>query len=568
MTVSERSTNSAVSISAVAVPPQVAMRVSGLNVTARTTGRAVLDDISVAVSPGLVTGIVGESGSGKTTLLRSLLGAVAPGLDASGRVELVDGESATELLGASSRRLRSIRSHRIAYLSQDPGRSLTPTMRIAAAIGERLPSGLGRETRQAAVRELLSSVGLPSDDDFLRRYPFALSGGQAQRVALARALATSPDVLLLDEPTTGLDVVTQADLLDELKRQHEATPRTTVIVSHDLAVIAQLADHVVVLRHGEVVESGPCVETLRRPSHLYTRQLVELCPDPLGPQLDRRIGDAASADPSDPELRVRGLVATHRRPRRAPVVAADGLDLDLHAGRCVALVGTSGSGKSTIARAIVGAHRPDSGEITVDGTALSPDLDGRSSADRWRVQMVPQDPTSSLDPRRRVGRAVGDVVRRVGSVSAGDDVDAAVARLFIQVDLDPSLMERRPGALSGGERQRVAIARALAASPSVLLCDEVTSALDVSVQADVVRLLRTLVDEQQLAMLFITHDLGLVHDIADEVAVLHEGSVCEIGPVDAVARSPEHPVTQRLLAASPSLAKELEHAEQAASITP
>ncbi|MEM9513890.1 MAG: ABC transporter ATP-binding protein [Actinomycetota bacterium] len=553
------------------VAAPAALRVRTLRVTAARSGRCILDDLDLTVAPGSITGVVGESGSGKTTLLRSFLGAIADGLTSTGQVELVDGETAVSLLDASPRQLRTVRSQRIAYLAQDPARGLTPTMRIGAAIAERLPGARDRGATRAAVGELLASVGLPDDDEFVRRYPFALSGGQAQRVALARALAATPDVLLLDEPTTGLDVVTQAELLDELHRQHQRTPRTTVIVSHDLAVIARLADDVVVLRNGSIVEAGDCRATLRAPQHAYTRELVDACPDPLRVEASRVPGRAGAgsgdgAGNRAATLCVRGLVATHRRSRHAPVVAAHDLDLDLHAGTCVALVGASGSGKSTIARTIVGAHVPDAGAVELDGRPLPARLDDRAVVDRWRVQWIPQDPTSSLNPRRAVGRAVADVVRRCRTTTDGatanatvidNDIDAAVNRLFREVGLDPSLAARRPGALSGGERQRVAIARALAASPAVLICDEVTSALDVSVQAGVVRLLRSLVDDHDLAMLFITHDLGLVHDIADEVAVLDDGQVCEMGPVDAVVSSPRHAATRTLLAASPSLSAEL-----------
>ncbi|MEM9607224.1 MAG: ABC transporter ATP-binding protein [Actinomycetota bacterium] len=536
-----------------------AIEVHELSVTVAGTGQRILDAVDLSLAPGTVTGIVGESGSGKTTLMRCLLGTTAPGLVATGRVDLLDGDRSVELLAASRSSLRTVRSQRIAYLAQDPGRSLTPTMRIGRAIAERLPSTMRRDERDAAVRELLVSVGLPGDDDLMERYPFALSGGQAQRVALARALAASPEVLLLDEPTTGLDVVTQAEVLDELRRQHRRTPRTTVIVSHDLAVVARLADEIVVLRHGEIVERGPCRETLRGPSHPYTLQLVEACPDPIADGDRSDIGvpaDDAEQD-ADAALAVSDLVATHRRPRRPPVIAADGISLELHAGRCLALVGSSGSGKSTIARAIVGAHRPDSGVVTLSGQTVAPALNDRPATDRWKVQLVPQDPTSSLNPRRKVGRAVADVVRRCREGTDAAAARVVVADLFDQVGLDPALAERRPGALSGGERQRVAIARALAASPSVLVCDEVTSALDVSVQAGVIGLLRSLVTDHGVAMLFITHDLGIVRDVADELAVLHRGDVIETGPTDTVLSAPTHSTTQQLLAASPSLSAEL-----------
>ncbi|MEM9464064.1 MAG: ABC transporter ATP-binding protein [Actinomycetota bacterium] len=529
-----------------------------LTVSVEATGQRILDRADLTVEPGTVLGVVGESGSGKSTLVRCLLGAVAPGLVAGGSVSLASEDSSVSMLTASRRELRSIRGQRIAYLTQDPARSLTPTMRIGQAIAERLPAGA--RGSDDAVASLLRSVGLPDDAEFRGRYPFAVSGGQAQRVALARALASGPDVLLLDEPTTGLDVVTQAELLDELARQHRRTPRTTVLVSHDLAVVARMADHVVVLRDGRIVEHGPCHETLRAPQHPYTAELVAASPDPLAVPAAAGLGPVHSNGAGGGEttgLTVAGLTARHQRRRQAPVIAAESLDLAIAGGECVALVGVSGSGKSTIARAIVGAHVPDAGQVRVDGRTLPDALDRRTPQDRWRVQLIPQDPASSLDPRRTVGRAVGDVVRRCGTATGGAEVAAVVAALLSDVGLAPALADRRPGELSGGERQRVAIARALAASPSVLLCDEVTSALDVSVQVGVLRLLRSLVDDRGVAMLFITHDLGLLRDVADRVAVLHDGRVCESGAVEEVLASPTHAVTSELRAASLSLSAEL-----------
>lgn len=546
------------------------IRVRDLTVAVAATGERLLDDVTLDVRAGSVTGIVGESGSGKTTLVRSLLGAVAPGLETTGEVELGGPDGAIPVLHVSARTLRSVRSRDVSYLSQDPARSLTPTMRIGPAVAERL--AVGFERSPGVVEELFRSVGLPDDDEFLRRFPSSVSGGQAQRVALARALASQPRFLFLDEPTTGLDVVTQAELLDELMQQHQTAPRTMVIVSHDLAVVARLADDIVVLRHGQIVERGPCRETLRNPQHPYTAELVAACPDPAtshlrgtggarGSAVTDRPAAAASAPPARQRLLdVSGLVATHRRRRQPPVVAADGLDLQVDAGCCVALVGASGAGKSTIARAIVGSHVPDAGTVTIDGRTLPDRLDDRAIEDRWKVQLVPQDPASSLDPRRRVGLAIGDVVRRCRGERQGDAIVRAVAQLLQDVGLDPALAGRRPGALSGGERQRVAIARALAASPAVLVCDEVTSALDVSVQSGVIRLLRSLVEQRDMAMVFITHDLGLVRDVADRVAVLHAGRVCESGTAGEVLDHPDHEVTQRLLASSLSLSAELESA--------
>lgn len=507
--------------------------------------RPILDGVSIDVPAGCVVGVIGESGSGKTTLARCLLGAVAPNLTATGTV-CVDG---VDMLVASPQDVRRVRRSVIAYLGQEPGASLTPTMRVGAAVAERLSVGPDHERVAAA----FESVQLPSDHRFLRRFPHELSGGQLQRVALARALASDPAVLVLDEPTTGLDVVTQAAVLEQIRLQHLG--RTMVVISHDLAVVARLADEVVVMRHGRVVEAGRRDDVMAAPRAEYTRTLIAASPD--------HRHDHATPDTHDPDtivLSIRDLTASHRSRSGTSVIAADGIELDVHAGECVALVGASGAGKSTIARAIVGAHRRDRGTMLHHGDPLEAGVSSRRQTQRWAIQLVPQDPRRSLNPRRSVASAIADVVRRRNGWSRRADatrITTAVDDLLRSVGLDPSLGDRRPGSLSGGECQRVVIARALAARPDVLICDEVTSALDVSVQAGVLDLIRSLIVDQRIGVLFITHDLGVVARIADRVHVLDNGQVCERGSARSVLDEPQHEITRALVQASPSLSNEL-----------
>lgn len=515
------------------------------HLTVRTATQKILDDVSIVVPAGAVVGVIGESGSGKTTLARSLLGALARNLTASGTVR-VDG---VDMLAANPQAVRRVRRSRVAYVGQEPGAALTPTMRIGVAVAERLA---GEADHDRVAREF-EAVELPSDRGFLRRYPHELSGGQLQRVVLARALASEPAILVLDEPTTGLDVITQSAVLEQIRRRHAG--RTMVVISHDLAVIARLADEVVVMRHGRVVEAGPCISVLAGPNAEYTRSLVAACLDPRHDHATPHLHD-----PDTVVLSVQSLAAGHRSRTGCSVVAAADVEFDVHAGECVALVGASGAGKSTIARALVGAHRRDRGVLMHRGDPLEVDVSSRDQSQRWGIQLVPQDPRRSLNPRRAVGITIADVVRRRHGWSRRTDstqIQATVADLLRSVGLDPALGGRRPGSLSGGECQRVVIARALAARPDVLICDEVTSALDVSVQAGVLDLIRSLIVEHRIGVLFITHDLGVVARIADRVYVLDSGRVCEHGDVRTVLDCPSHDVTRALVAASPSLSNEL-----------
>lgn len=505
-------------------------------------GRAVLDGVDLAWSTGSVLGLVGESGSGKTTLSLALLGHVRPGLRrAGGRVEV----AGVDVFSASTRARQELRRRRIAYVGQDPGGSLTPTMRVESLVAER---------GSVDVARALAAVQLPSDRDFRRRFPHQLSGGQQQRLALARALAGRPDVLVLDEPTTSLDAVTQDLVLSQVEKLQRERPLCLLVVSHDLAVVARMADQVAVLQAGRIVDRGPTAPLLGMPSHAYTARLVAACPDhrrrpPVEarpPWMGAHAGDGAAV------LAVENLTAGyHYRGGPGPPALVD-VSFSLGAGDSLAVIGASGSGKTTLARCLVGLHRPDRGSVLLAGQALDADARRRSVRQRRAVQLVAQDPQASLNPRRSVGAALARPLRRLGGLDRAAAA-AEVSSLLQRVRLDAGLADRRPSELSGGERQRVAIARALAARPEVLVCDEVTSALDVSVQAELLELLAELRRDLGLALVFITHDLGVASRVADRAIVLSLGRVQEEGSVSQILDRPTSPTTQALVAAAPSL---------------
>jgi peptide/nickel transport system ATP-binding protein len=587
-------------------PPVI--RVENLSLGLRT-GEPVVEDVSFAVGRGEILGLVGESGSGKTTTALSLLGYTRTGVVVRGGTIEVGGES---IMGRDARSLRSVRGKVVSYVPQDPGGALNPSLRVGDAIMDVLRAHRAERASSESVQAALERVELGADPQFGHRYPHQLSGGQQQRVTIAMASVCEPPVAVLDEPTTGLDVLTQDRILTELARLRDEDGMAMVYVSHDLAVVAKMADRIVVMYAGRVVENGPAAEVIERPRHPYTRALVAAIPDfrrpralqgipgvsvgvgewPAGcafaprcqhqqerchsavPALTRATpqhtvrcvrwdeialperaaeGGRTTTAASDeaPLLEVSGLEVRYRSGRSARPAVSD-VSFAIVSGRCVALVGESGSGKTTVGRCIAGLHVPTAGRIAFDGVELAGSSRSRSLDQRRRIQIVFQNPFESLNPRHRVAASIERPLRVLRRLSRGD-AQREVGDLLERVRLPKRLGERFPIELSGGERQRVAIARALAAKPDLLVCDEVTSALDVSVQAAVLELLAELQRDLRLSMLFITHNLGVVACIADSVLVMDRGSLCESGPVSQVLSAPSDEYTQRLLSAAPCL---------------
>jgi peptide/nickel transport system ATP-binding protein len=574
-----------------------AVEVDRLRVTL-DDGSPIVDDASFALEPGEVLGVVGESGSGKSTLALALLGFARRGARIAGGSVRIDG---TDILTFSPRRLREVRQSWVAYVPQDPATALNPGLRIGTQLTEVL-TGTDAENR-ARITEVLDEVGLPSDDAFLRRHPRELSGGQQQRVALAMAISARPRLIVLDEPTTGLDVSTQARVLALVERLCSEISMAAIYVSHDLAVIYEVADHVAVMYGGQLVEVGACADVVSQPVHPYTRALLDAVPSsrerlrlrPIpgrAPSVRTRFTGCVFADrcgyvleecrQRPPEWQamdggrsvrcVRGVELSmvartqvrepdNRNVERdgpAPVLAVTGMSggygdrqvlfdvsFDVARGECLAVVGESGSGKTTMSRCLVGLQRRWDGQILLEGAPLAAAADDRSDQERRQLQYVFQNPYGSLNPRRTVGDSIATPLRHFFG-QGGAAARRRVAEALERVELPASLGDAYPAELSGGQRQRAAIARALVCEPSVLICDEVTSALDVSVQANVVELLRGLL-AQGLGMVFVTHNLAVVRSIADRLIVLNQGRVVEVGGTERVLAAPSHDYTIGLL---------------------
>ncbi|MER5459906.1 ABC transporter ATP-binding protein [Streptomyces sp. NPDC002668] len=486
---------------------EAAVSVTDLTVAAQD-GRLLLEGGSLEVRPGRVTALTGPSGCGKTTLLRAVAGVLPPGARrTAGGVEVLG----QDVLSLGSAELRALRRHRLAYLGQDPGSGLNPRMKIRRLLGE-----VAVDRSPEAVRALLAEVQLPTDNGFVGRRSKELSGGQQRRVALARALARHPAVLLLDEPTAGLDPALR-DEIAELLRHLAVDHQLAVALScHDADLVARFADDVVDLTRGATA------------------------PPPAPRTVHRRLPEGG------PTLEVSGLHADFvQRGRRVPVL--HDVDLAVVAGSSTGIVGASGSGKTTLVRAIVGLHRPSGGTVTLDGVRLTPSAHGRTREQRRRVQLVPQDPLGTLNPSRTVGAAIGRPLR-LHRRADREQVPARVLELLEHVGLPANFADRYPHELSGGQRQRASIARALAADPDVLVCDEVTSALDAPTAGAIVDLLEGLQDSRGLALVLISHDLRLVASRTDSLLVLSAGRAVESGPTQQIFTSPAHAVTASLMA--------------------
>jgi peptide/nickel transport system ATP-binding protein len=589
-----------------------AVRIAGLTVSYRRRGRMlrVLRDVSLDIRPGEAYGLVGESGCGKTTVAMSLMRHLAPNaVVESGTIEFAGQDVLT--LGESE--LRALRGNRMAMVYQDPGSALNPSIRVGEQLAEiyRFHRSLSKPDAMDAAASMLGLVQVSDPRTLLRRYPHELSGGQQQRVMIAMALATDPDLLVLDEPTTGLDATVEAEVLDLVEQLRDRFSAAILFVSHNLGIVARMCERVGVLYAGQLIEQGPARDLFADPRHPYTLALLRCMPrlgmrkdedrlEPIPgtlPALGSQPSGCVYADrcpiarpecsaepppmlPAGPARLARCLFheevpaippspprelggAPHARAGeallgisevvkryRGDVVAVAGVDLEVGRGEVLGLVGESGSGKSTLAKAIVGLIDPTSGEVTLDGSTLGATRDREQ---RRALQMVFQNPDSALNPRKTVRSIIGRALRALAGLR-GREQDERTRALAASVRLEPRHLDARPTALSGGLKQRVAIARSFAGTPALVLCDEPTSALDVSVQAAILNLLVDLQAQEGVSYVFISHDLAVVRYVADRIAVMYLGQIVDIGPAERVFEAPHHPYTEALLSAIPSLA--------------
>ena len=510
-------------------------------------GRPVLRGVDLRLEPGQVTGLVGESGSGKSMTALAIMGLLPHGATASGRV-LLDGR---DLLTLDEAAMCAIRGRRIGMIFQEPMTALNPLMPIGDQVAEvlRIHGGMGRDAALARARERLDRVGLAAPRFPLTLYPHELSGGQRQRVAIALAIAERPDLLIADEPTTALDVTTQARILDLLRDLVRDEGMSLLLITHDLAVVAGIADRVAVMKSGELVEEGPTDALFRTQAHPYTRALFAA---------SRHAPAQVPARGGAPILQVRDAVREYALPRTSALMAqgmlraVDGVSFQIADGESVGLVGESGCGKSTLTRAILGLDPLQGGSIHLDGQEVTA---GRSMphALRARVQVVFQDPFGSFNPRWRVDRLVAEPFHLTARPRDWRD---RVAVALEEVGLNAGDGRRYIHEFSGGQRQRIAIARALIIRPRLIVLDEAVSALDVRVRAQVLNLLAGLRASHGLSYLFISHDLSVVRGVTDRVLVMEKGRIVESGPTAQVMTAPTHPYTQKLMAATPEIPKE------------
>ncbi|MFD6220470.1 ABC transporter ATP-binding protein [Nocardia asteroides] len=524
-----------------------ALSVSGLSVSFATDAGpvAAVRNVSYEVFPGEVLAIVGESGSGKSVSSRTAIGLLPHTARVRGLVTL--GDRAVTAL--TEKQLTALRGGEVSMVFQEPARALDPLFTAGFQLGEalRAHSGLGRKEARAKAIELLRTVGLPDPEHRVDYYPHQLSGGQKQRVMIAIAIACEPRVIIADEPTTALDVTVQAEILDLLRDLRDRLGSAIVLITHNMGVVADLADRVVVMRAGEVVEQAPVHELFASPRAEYTRVLLDAVPHLGAATTERPAVDQDAA----PVLEVTDLVVQFPGPfGRPPFRAVDRVSLRIRPGETLGLVGESGSGKSTIGRCVAALQRPTSGRVLIRGQDIAALSQRKLRPIRRRFGFVFQDPAGSLNPRLTIGDCVAEplVVHRAGERTA---VAARVRKLLDDVQLPAGIEARYPHELSGGQRQRASLARALVLDPDLLVADEPTSALDVSVQAAVLELFAQLQRECGWACLFISHDLAVVDQLADRIMVLRAGSCVEEGGNEQILRQPRHEYTRRLVAAVP-----------------
>jgi peptide/nickel transport system ATP-binding protein len=502
-------------------------------------------NLSYDVKAGEVLAIVGESGSGKSSSSMALLGLTPQNGRVGGSAKL----GGRELIGIPEGRLRSIRGKDVAVIFQEPMTALNPVYTIGFQIAESLRTHLDMTPIDAEARavELLKLVEIPNPVGTIRKYPHQLSGGQRQRAMIAMAISCDPLLLIADEPTTALDVTVQAEILDLLRNLRTRLNSAIILITHDMGVVADLADKVIVMKDGAIVESGSVQTIFTAPTQPYTKELLAAVP-----HLRIGVSDIPVAKRTG-EAVVELIDVAIEYPKRGRIPAfraVEDFNLTIHPGEVVGLVGESGSGKTTIGRACVGLLPIAEGSLVVQGADLSTASRSRMREIRRSIGIVFQDPGSSLNPRFPIGQSIGEPLL-LSAKTSGEALNRRVEELLDQVELPRSFRNRYPHELSGGQRQRVGIARALALNPSLLVADEPTSALDVSVQARFLDLLQALQKELQFACLFISHDLAVVDMLADRIAVMNKGHLVEVGTPDQILRSPKDPYTQRLIAAVP-----------------
>ncbi|MFZ5733090.1 MAG: ABC transporter ATP-binding protein [Pseudomonadota bacterium] len=522
------------------------LAVDGLSVAITGTGRRVVEDVSLTVRRNEIVCVVGESGSGKSVTSFSVMGILAPGLaPVAGSIRLL-GE---ELIGAPPSRLRALRGLKMAMIFQEPMTALNPVMKVGDQIAEvfrfHRPQMSASEIGER-VLALANDVRLPKPAELMQRYPHQLSGGQRQRIMIAMALALEPALLIADEPTTALDVTTQKRILALIRELVTRRGIGVLFITHDFGVVAELADRVVVMQSGKVVEAGGAHDVLTSPQQGYTRALIDAVPGSRLP--------AARTLPDDLVLRVDNLSKSYDAPgflrrRREGTLALDDASLTLRRGEILGIVGESGSGKSTLARCISRLQTPTSGDIWLRDANIARMSERQLWPHRRSIQVVFQDPNRSLNPRLRIGDALTEGARNFGMDSKAARIKGQ--KLLDLVGMDTQVLDRFPHQFSGGQRQRICIARALASEPDILVADEAVSALDVSVQAQVLNLLEDLRKKLGLAIVFITHDLRVAGQLCDRIIVMQSGRIVEQGPTASVFDQPREAYTRELLAAAP-----------------
>jgi len=511
----------------------------------------IVKGVSFDVQPGQVVALIGESGSGKTTISLAALGYTKPGLHFSGGEVLLQGE---DMERVSDNRKRQLRGENVAYLAQSAAATFNPALKIGEQVTESavLHGAMDQDAANERATELYKALELPDPDHIAGRYPHQVSGGQLQRLMAAMALVTRPALLVLDEPTTALDVTTQIEVLKAFKKVIQQEGSAAIYVTHDLAVVAQIADHIVVLYGGNVMEQGPAEQIINNPTHAYTKRLMAAVRP--APEASVIQSEASKHTAKIPALEVKAVTAGYgRNPDGSPkVTVLRDVSVSIERGHVVGVIGESGCGKSTLARVIAGLLPASNGEILLNGSKLQSNIQGRKRSDLQKVQFVFQMADTALNPKQHISEIVGRPLQFYHGIS-GSKQREQVREILKLVELPAEFANRFPAELSGGQKQRVNLARALASQPEVLLCDEVTSALDTIVGSNVITLLRDLRDKTGVSFVFISHDLSTVASFADEIVVLYAGRVVEKGPTKQVLSPPFHPYTRLLIASVPEL---------------